>query len=76
MGDNKTLSTSETLHLENLTREDDGTEYKCLVVNSMGSAEASAVVSIHCKYMFFFNYTANKHKHNYFLILQTVQSNS
>lgn len=53
MGDNKALSTSETLHLENLTREDDGTEYKCLVVNSMGSAEASAVVSIYCKYMFF-----------------------
>lgn len=76
MGDNKTLSTSETLDLENLTREDDGTEYKCIAVNSIGFAKASAVVSIHCKYMFFFNYTANKHKHNYFLILQTVQSNS
>jgi len=48
--DNQTLSTSETLHLENLTREDDGAEYKCIAVNSIGSAEVSAVITVHCKY--------------------------
>ena len=51
-GDNRTLSSSEVLHLENLTRVDDGTEYRCLAINSIGSAEASAVVTIHCKDMF------------------------
>ena len=51
-GDNRTLSSFETLHLENLTKVDDGTEYRCLAMNSIGSAEASAVVTVHCKYMF------------------------
>ncbi|XP_078379808.1 hemicentin-1-like isoform X8 [Oculina patagonica] len=46
-GDNRTLSTSETLHLENLTRVDDETEYRCIAKNSIGSAEALAVVTVH-----------------------------
>ncbi|XP_078379812.1 hemicentin-1-like isoform X12 [Oculina patagonica] len=45
-GDNRTLSTSETLHLENLTRVDDKTEYRCIAKNSIGSAEALAVVTV------------------------------
>ena len=48
-GENRTLSTSETLHLDNLTRMDNGAEYKCIAMNSLGSAEASAVVTVHCK---------------------------
>ena len=49
-GGNKTLSRSERLVLVNLTRADDGTEFKCKVMNYLGFAEASALVTIHCKY--------------------------
>ena len=51
-GDKTTLSTSEMLHLDHLTRVDDGAEYKCTAMNSIGSAEASSVITVHCKKVF------------------------
>ena len=48
-GSNVTLSTSEMLRLVNLTRVDNGAEYKCKFMNNLGSVEASAVVTVHCK---------------------------
>ena len=48
-GSNVTLSSSEMLRLVNLTRADCGSEYKCKFMNNLGSVEASAVVTVHCK---------------------------
>ena len=52
-GSNKTLSYSDELFLYNLTRFDDKTEYKCKVMNYLGFVEASASVTIHCKWMWY-----------------------
>ena len=49
-GYNISLSSSETLRLENLTRMDDALGYKCKFMNYLGFVEASAVVTVHCKY--------------------------
>ena len=49
-GENQTLSSSEMLQLRNLRGVDCGTEYKCTFMNYLGSVEASAVVTVHCKY--------------------------
>ena len=43
------LSTTETLNLTKLTREDDGSVYKCAVTNEVGSAEATTTVTVFCK---------------------------
>ena len=50
---NKTLSYSDELFLYNLTRFDDKTEYKCKVMNYLGFVEASASVTIYCKWMWY-----------------------
>ena len=49
-GDNITLSASEILRLKNLTRLDNGAVYKCSLMNYIGSAEASAVITVYCKF--------------------------
>ena len=48
-GNNSKLSTSETLNLTKLMREDDGSVYKCTVTNEYGSAEAITTVTVFCK---------------------------
>ena len=48
-GNNSKLSTSETLNLTKLMREDDGSVYKCTVINEVGSAEATSPVTVFCK---------------------------
>ena len=48
-GNNSKLSTSETLNLTKLMREDDGSVYKCTVINEDGSAEAITRVTVFCK---------------------------
>jgi len=48
-GNNSKLSTSETLNLTKLMREDDGSVYKCTVTNEYGSAEAVTTVTVFCK---------------------------
>ena len=50
-GNNSILSTSKILNLTKLMREDDGSVYKCTVTNYVGSAEATAKITVWCKYM-------------------------
>ena len=49
-GSNIVLSSSETLTLTNLMRGDNGAVYKCKGQNTVGSAEASATITVLCKY--------------------------
>jgi len=49
-GSNTVLSSSETLTLTNLTREDNGAVYKCKVANYLDSAEAAAMIIVLCKF--------------------------
>ncbi len=49
-GNNSELSTSETLNLTNLTREDDGSVYKCTAANEAGSADATTTIAVFCKF--------------------------
>jgi len=44
------LSSSETLTLTNLMREDNGAVYRCKVKNNVGSAEATATITVWCEY--------------------------
>ena len=48
-GNNSRLSTTETLNLTKLMREDDGSVYKCTVTNEVGSAESTTTVTVFCK---------------------------
>ena len=49
-GSNTTVSSSEELILDNITRSHSGTKYKCIITNYLGSVEASAIVTVYCKY--------------------------
>ena len=49
-GNNIVLSTSETLNLTNLMRNDNEAVYRCKVQSFLGSAEATAMVSVLCEY--------------------------
>jgi len=49
-GNSTVLSSSETLTLTNLMRGDDGAVYKCKVKNNLGSAEATATITVLCEY--------------------------
>lgn len=51
-GSNTTLSSFEELILDNLTRSHCGTKYKCIITNYLGSVEASARVTVYCKYKY------------------------
>ena len=48
------LSTSETLTLPKLTREDDGSVFECTAANYVGLAQVTAQVTVLCK--FYINY--------------------
>ena len=48
-GNNSILSTSETLNLTNMMR-DDGSVYKCTVINEVGSADASTTITVLCEF--------------------------
>ena len=51
-GSNTVLSTAETLSLNNLVREDDGSVYICNMQNNLGSQQANATIAMLCKYQF------------------------
>ena len=53
-GNNSELSTSETLTLSKLTREDDGSVFECTAQNYITSVKAMAVLTVWCKYWEFF----------------------
>ena len=48
-GNSDVLSSSETLLLRNLVREDDGSVYTCRVKNYLGLKEASVTITMQCK---------------------------
>ena len=50
-GNNSKLSTTETLNLTKLMREDDGSVYKCTVMNEVGSTEATTAVTVFCEFL-------------------------
>ena len=50
-GNNSKLSTTETLNLTKLMREDDGSVYKCTVMNEVGSTEATTTVTVFCEFL-------------------------
>ena len=50
-GNNSKLSTTGTLNLTKLMREDDGSVYKCTVTNEVGSAEATTTVTVFCEFL-------------------------
>ncbi|XP_027049352.1 neuronal growth regulator 1-like [Pocillopora damicornis] len=53
-GNNSELSTSETLTLSKLTREDDGSVFECTAQNYITSVKVMAVLTVWCKYWEFF----------------------
>ena len=44
------LSTSETLYLTNLRREDNGAVYSCIANNSLGFDTVNASITVLCEY--------------------------
>ena len=51
-GNNTVLSTSETLNITGLMRQDNGVVYICKAENNLGSANASATITVFCEYSF------------------------
>ena len=51
-GNSSELSTSETLNLTKLTREDNGAVYQCTAANYIGSRQASVKVTVLCKFIY------------------------
>ena len=49
-GNNNELSTSETLTIVNVLREDDQSVYKCIAANSLGLAQVTSKVTVLCKF--------------------------
>ena len=49
-GNSSELSTSETLTLSKLTREDDGSVFECRAQNYITSVKAMAVLTVWCEY--------------------------
>lgn len=50
-GNSSELSTSETLTLTKLIKEDDGSVYKCTAANSVGLAQYTSQVTVFCKFL-------------------------
>ena len=49
-GYDSVLSTSETLHLANLRREDNGAVYSCKANNSLGFDTVNTSITVVCEY--------------------------
>ena len=49
-GYSSVLSTSETLYLTNLRREDNGAVYSCIANNSLGFDTLNASITVLCEY--------------------------
>lgn len=49
-GDSNVLSSTETLYLINLRREDNGAVYSCKANNSLGFYTVSASITVMCEY--------------------------